>query len=309
MKIFTLIYLIIPLSSLCMNISKKEANTIFDMEKNTELLNFLKEKEYRNYPQKDLERFIKEMVKSKIDINAVQVNTEPAYLNSLEYGNIDTTLAQHKSTPLGYCTCRDRYDMSGYILADVLVSNGARLSGSYDDKFGFYFIKRVIGSAWVSRDLKTPTTKIFETLLYRRVAYCVQKSISIYLIAHRIKSKIIYPNLPSAIPKFVIDKIADFIINDGVLDVMNVCNEEFIETYKEFESGKEKTAAWTMFKYWQKFLENIQYIPEWQPTLKSLNAQEWQHDFSEFMQKKRKKEWQPGDSNLILHSLRHKTEN
>lgn len=316
MKFFTVIGLILPLSIVCMDIPDEEDTIIFwwqkqkdpidtiDVTNKANLNNFFKEKNYLGYKREDLEKFIQKAINNKIDINLVEKNFEYAYLNSLEYGNTDDSLVLHKSTLLGYCTCREKYDLSGYVLAEILVSNGAKLSGSYEGKFGFYFIKKVFDSFLVSCDTKTPATKLFETLLYRRVQYCLQNSMYIYWIAKNIKKS--YPTLSSGIPRFVIDHIAHFIIKDGVSDVMSVCNEEFTETYREFETGKRKTADWTLLKRWKKLLENKEYIPRWKPNLKSLDAQEWDKDFNEFMLRKRNPLWQPGNTNLIMRSLHYK---
>lgn len=255
---------------------------------------FVENSEYASLTREQLEKIVKETVSNNIDLNKREE------IREFDWAHDANSIVGHKATLLGYSLFQKKHDSSRYVLADILVSNGAKLSGSYDNKFAFYFIKKISDWPMTNYDIRTPTTKLFETLLYRRVQYCAHKSKYIYLIANRIKNKTLYPQHSSAIPKFVLDHIAHFIISEGVSDVMNVCNEEASNLYKEDKP------PYTMLHLWKKWAGEKILRPRWKPELKPLDAQEWNKDFNEFIQKKRTKDWQPGNSNLIIRSLRYK---
>lgn len=255
----------------------------------------------------------KKLIQSGVDVNALCYITGAS---SWGHFNNESSTYRFKTTALGLATCRYKYSCQS-LLAEELVSLGARLTGSYENRFGFYFSRKMINVPSESYDNGTPYCKLLETLLYRRVQYCCKKSMALYCIAHRIKNKSLYPALSSSIPKSIVDLIASFIIKDGIDDVITVLSET---TEDEHKASKHKETSqqgvsldqkkhrtyYTIFEIvdiWEKSNNESVYISDIRP----FNAQEWEKDFNEFVQYKRNNEWREPkkDQNLILRSIRY----
>jgi hypothetical protein len=262
------------------------------------LKDFLTKEQYKIYDREDLEKIVKKMI---IDNNE-DINQRWEHLCFVrDYSSWPPSVKEKKynTTALGLCIKKSAGDYPAHILADVLVDNGARLSEASNNKFGYYFVKKIVNWDMTAYDVITPATKLFEILLYRRVQYCIQKSSYIYLIARRLKNKALLPNCSLAIPKFVLDHITHYIIKDGVTDVINVCSEEY---------DAPLNFMWTVFTFWE-MNSYIKEVPFWEPKdLRPFDPRVWRDDFNEFMQKKRNKNWDTKDSNLIMRALHYKTE-